>query len=877
MLPIFGNHARGASAGWKFTEYACGYPNGCVYHPGWDFNLSNPNDAHQNVYAIADGTVVSAAPHYPTTWGSVIIEHNINGQHFYSQYGHCEEVFVIANQQVHKGNRIAKVGDIGAQGAYHLHWEIRTTSHENPALLDYWTDNLKNQATVESWYRNPERMIVRLDIDAERQSQGEGNYGSLVQDNDWFIPLNADAPYNGDNTPKTCYVQRWSGGTFGPCGVIYDALGGTRTAYTVRNGFWGTWNGAGGPSSSIGIPITNEYNNGGSTARQDFQKGYLYWNGSSVSVNYYPNCSPGWTSSGWNNQYSYLFARAYERNGARNALGEAIGQVNGWNGFFRQNFTDGRCVIYDPNNAVDNSAATNEAYYLTGNFYTVYFQEYPSAWQTIGPPTRDREGNVQYFKTGRMVEEANGVIRVYNASGQQVWTNYVGGAGGGGDPYVDLAVLYDYGGCQTRAHTFLSTGSTFNYQGNEGWAILNNYCLQYVVRSVSGDFDGNGVADVAMLYQYGECSVGIHVLLSTGASFTYQPYWWQSSGFCPYAIRGMVAGDFNGDGKDDIATVYDFGNNQIRIFVLLSTGSGFAYQPGNEAWLINYSYDGSAVKFVNAGDLNADGKDDIVMAYRYGPSSTALHVFLSTGSSFTYQSFWFWADGWFALDAMKFMEMGDLNGDGKCDVVMACRYGSNEMALLTFLSTGTGFNYQGWWYHNVSYSLDAVKYMAVGDITGDGLADVAMSYLYSEYSGAIHCFTSSGSGFNYSPWWWQSTSYGWDHTNGFFLGKFDGSGTPKVLAGDQECSLPLMFQLNQNYPNPFNPATVIAYTLPSATHVTLEVYNVLGQRVTTLVDEQQTAGEHTATWDANPYSSGVYFYRLRAGEATETKKMLLLK
>ncbi|RJO59807.1 hypothetical protein C4546_00355, partial [Candidatus Parcubacteria bacterium] len=317
MLPIFGKHSRCVTAngdcGWQFTQNADGYspPVTWVYHPGWDFNLSVPDDQGQNVYAIADGTVVLDAGHVvngiANYWGVLVVEHNINGQNFYSQYGHVKEIYVSNGQQVKKGNRIAKVGNVGS-GAYHLHWEIRADNHPAPTSQGYWSTTLQTLSNVTSWYRNPERMVVRLDIDAERVAQGEGNYGSLVQDNDWFIPLNDDAPYNGDNTPKTCYVQKWSGGAFGPCGVIFDALGGTRTAYTVRNGFWGTWNGAGGPSSSIGIPITNEYGQGGSTSRQDFQKGYLYWNGSSVSVNYYPNCAPGWTNSGWNNQYSYLFA-----------------------------------------------------------------------------------------------------------------------------------------------------------------------------------------------------------------------------------------------------------------------------------------------------------------------------------------------------------------------------------------------------------------------------------------------------------------------------------------------------------------------------------------------------------------------------------------
>ena len=97
-----------------------------------------------------------------------------------------------------------------------------------------------------------------------------------------------------------------------------------------------------------------------------------------------------------------------------------------------------------------------------------------------------------------------------------------------------------------------------------------------------------------------------------------------------------------------------------------------------------------------------------------------------------------------------------------------------------------------------------------------------------------------------------------------------------------EGSLPDHFELTQNYPNPFNPTTEIAFSLPEARHVTLEIYNVLGQRVATLVNEFREAGPHLVPWDAtdaegHSVASGIYLYRLQAGSLTTTRKMLLLK
>ena len=88
---------------------------------------------------------------------------------------------------------------------------------------------------------------------------------------------------------------------------------------------------------------------------------------------------------------------------------------------------------------------------------------------------------------------------------------------------------------------------------------------------------------------------------------------------------------------------------------------------------------------------------------------------------------------------------------------------------------------------------------------------------------------------------------------------------------------PKRYSLQQNYPNPFNPATTIEYTIPQTEKVTLEIYNVLGKRIDTLIDEKQVAGTHRLEFDASKLSSGVYFYRIRAGNFTETKRMILLR
>jgi len=109
--------------------------------------------------------------------------------------------------------------------------------------------------------------------------------------------------------------------------------------------------------------------------------------------------------------------------------------------------------------------------------------------------------------------------------------------------------------------------------------------------------------------------------------------------------------------------------------------------------------------------------------------------------------------------------------------------------------------------------------------------------------------------------------YGWDEELVTYLGQgYD----PKALN-------PTEYSLSQNYPNPFNATTTIQYQLAEDGQVVLEVCNLFGQKVATLVDERQGAGYRSVLWDASKVSSGLYFYRLTAGDYTETRRMMLVK
>lgn len=154
-------------------------------------------------------------------------------------------------------------------------------------------------------------------------------------------------------------------------------------------------------------------------------------------------------------------------------------------------------------------------------------------------------------------------------------------------------------------------------------------------------------------------------------------------------------------------------------------------------------------------------------------------------------------------------------------------------------------------------------------------------------TGSWHEFTFDISAFSGSPIYFAVNYYIVDggptgsNSDNVWVDHFIITGDQPVGISDSE-EVPNQFELAQNYPNPFNPGTTIRYALPYQAEVRLEIYNALGQLVKVLVNKSQTAGIKTVNWNGTnqfgePVSSGVYLYRLKAGNHIQTRKMMLLK
>ncbi|WP_431167249.1 T9SS type A sorting domain-containing protein [Tenacibaculum halocynthiae] len=277
------------------------------------------------------------------------------------------------------------------------------------------------------------------------------------------------------------------------------------------------------------------------------------------------------------------------------------------------------------------------------------------------------------------------------------------------------------------------TINTLSSEGN-GDRVLNvgttmiNYDLANVKgRMVRGDFDNDGhIDDFILINKTGTSSMRFDLFKSNGAtqpSFTKSTIY-ELNGYDPDKITGrVVSGDFDGDGDwDDIAAFYDYGNGETRIHVWLLTGSSFSYQYSTGWWNSTGYTAGRVTDRVVSGDFDKDGKvDDIAAFYDYGNGETRIHVWLSTGANFWYQSSY----GWFVSSpnenfyadrvSKRVLSLNiDRKGENYDDIVALYRNNSTGTVLMrVWKSDETSFNevsqsqieHSHAWYYGLSPSL----------------------------------------------------------------------------------------------------------------------------------------------------------------------------
>lgn len=269
---------------------------------------------------------------------------------------------------------------------------------------------------------------------------------------------------------------------------------------------------------------------------------------------------------------------------------------------------------------------------------------------------------------------------------------------------------------------FLLNTFSSDLNGNKvlknGTTIIN-YNLENVKRRmVKGDFDNDGhIDDFILIYKTGIASMRFDLFKSNGAS---QPSFTKSTvyelnGYDPDKITGrIVSGDFDNDGNwDDIAAFYDYGNGETRIHTFRSTGNTFVYS-SSVGWWNSTGYTATRVTDrVVSGDFDHDGHvDDVAAFYDYGNGETRIHVWLSTGSNFWYQS----SVGWWKFKNFEASKISrrvislnvDRDGNNYDDIAVFYATDNNVPKMHTFESNGSSFQWNPYKWGGSTISLTTV-------------------------------------------------------------------------------------------------------------------------------------------------------------------------
>ncbi len=306
-------------------------------------------------------------------------------------------------------------------------------------------------------------------------------------------------------------------------------------------------------------------------------------------------------------------------------------------------------------------------------------------------------------------------------------------------------------------------------------------------KQVVGDYNGDGKDDVAVMYDYkASREARLFVFLANDSGGFNDPVQWWASGQGNFDASGatLTSGDYNGDGKDDIAALYGFSvQRDVKAFVFKSSGSSFSINEWWHAGAGNWDADGS--KLVS-GDFDGDNKDDMAIFYGYqNERDVRIFVFLSNGTSFAGSATW-WHAGAGNWDwAGSKILADDFDGDNKTDIAVFYGYETErDVTAFVFLSTGAKFPASiPWWSAGPNNWDHYSSKLVSGDYDGDGIADMAVMYGYGGNRTAIFTFPTGVNSFSNSNVYYDSgpENWPWDATE-ILSGDFDGNGTDQFAA-----------------------------------------------------------------------------------------------
>jgi hypothetical protein len=434
----------------------------------------------------------------------------------------------------------------------------------------------------------------------------------------------------------------------------------------------------------------------------------------------------------------------------------------------------------------------------------------------------------------------------------------------------------------------------FDYQGNNIPGFPKN--LGTSVTATLYDLDKDGYLEII----YPSSNKNLYIFKYDGSSFTGWPQ------TLPEMPGSPAVADIDNDGEFEIvAGTFQgpVGPDPFKMYAWESDGNVINGFPVTLSGVIKST---PAI-----GDLDNDGSKEIVVVSYDDTNEDSLYVFDASGNLRT----------GFPLGVtyarLSSPALGDIDGDGNLEILVGGWYTSKEI-LYGFHQDGSVIQNFPVLLNHPGASGNINSSPVICDIDGD-TTTVEIVVKTTDYIFAIHNDTTTVSGF---PYFIDDENQSGTYSPSPLIDDFDNNGNVEYvfasIAGkvhyfdmqfpynknfefwnsykhdmqnsgsilpikiftdvnESVYAIPAEFELMQNYPNPFNPRTVIGYQLPVGGKVTLKVFDIIGNEITTLVDESKPAGSYKVQWDSREYPSGVYFYTLSTGNFLSTKKMILLK